>query len=75
MTFIDRVRERFRPTPIVVVLVLFLAAMLGERATVPILGLLVIVVVAAMLMQRPVLGLLALIPAALAIPLQFGSWT
>ena len=55
--------------------VLFLAAYLGQRASSRWLGLLVAGIGGVVLLRRPVLGLLALVVVALALPLQFSTGT
>jgi len=59
----------------VTIAVLFLAAYLGQRASLRWLGLLVAGTGGVALLGRPVLGLLALVVAALAVPLEFSTCT
>lgn len=74
-----RDRARSRPTNLLTVAValavLALAVLLGQRASPLYLGLIVAGLAAAALLARPVLGLFALVAAALVLPLEIGTGT
>jgi hypothetical protein len=64
-----------RPRVTIPAAVLLLAALFGFRASPRWLALATASIVALILVQQPSLGLFALVPAALAIPLEFGTGT
>lgn len=74
-TLRDRSRQYNLIVALIAVAVLALAFLLGQRASATLLGLLVAGFGALVLLARPSLGLLALVAAALILPLEFGTGT
>jgi len=71
----DRSRQINLLTPLIAAAVLALAFLLGQRASPLWLGLLVVGICGVVLLARPVLGLPALVFAALVVRLEFGTGT
>ncbi|HHW85380.1 MAG TPA: O-antigen ligase family protein [Chloroflexi bacterium] len=71
----DRSRQPNLTAILIAGAVLFLASLLGQRASLPWLGLITAGLGVAVLLARPTLGLFALVVAALAAPLEFGTGT
>ena len=66
---------RVRPAPVIVVLVLLLAAGLGAAASESVVLLLGLVIGLVVLLQKPVLGLFAVVASALVLPIELGTGT